>query len=1385
MTFSARLFFLYVLAALPVQAAWSQVTPVDRQAAVRATLRADARARIVEEGDSLLVLRTVRRGGTRVDTRSGRVRADYRIATRLAAPPADAEAAARAYLAEHASRYGLAPDLADLQVVRVVRGAYSSHVTFAQTVEGTPVYGREVQVNLDRNRQPVMVLSAYEPALRQAALVPAQLTAADAEARARALLTEDASRVDVREMVVVPVPQARRAWRVVAQTAQAVAEWELLIDAATGEALIVIERSTHGAHGSGRGIALEASLSEKAAPTFSLGTTNSAGPRMTRVADGTGTVFDPDPLTSAGVSYGGAYADNDDADTPELTAQLRTVTLRDITVAGGIYTLSGPYVRIAGDDPSGRITYTPPQSSRPDGFRFTRSEDGFEGVMVYYHVDAAQRRVQALGIGRPVLQRQVVINPHGLSSDDSKFYPASGRIYFGTGAIDDAEDADVIWHEYAHALLHDSQPALYQAQDGTAFHEGWADYWAGSYSRGLIERGQGAGDWRRLFPWDGNNAPSWCGRRLDHPGTYDPVQPDKMSYPPLPGCFPFATLYQRGMLWATTLMDVYDAVGQDVTDRLSVASHAFMGAVTAVPAFEVGAEALLAADQTLYDGQHQSTLLRVLDARGYIDAEMYGPLLAHDPLVSTEQAGGTRAIAVEARGASSPVTGVTVRYRYNGGDERDQALDAQSGDMYAGALPVPATAATITYFIEAYDAQGRRTRLPGGAPQEVFTFTSGPDQIAPAIAHTPRTAVPLAAWPFELHATITDNLGVDTVEVVFDVLGAGGSVTASGRFGLARVDTLFRGVWPVDALQLDAGDRVRYYIEARDRAQVPNVARLPAVGTFEIDVVEKGVLAVFDAETVSDGVTAGGAWQQGTPTFGLHRARTGTGVWMTTLGGSYPQARSASILSLPPFDLRGPAAFLVFWHWYDLEKGGQCATLCDGGVVQISTDGGVSWSAAPASGYTGTLDAGVEPQWAGLEAFGGYAYGWQRSVVPLPAQAEVRVRFVLATDAGNIYPSRYGYAGWAIDDIAITTLLPEDDAPPQATRLPPAVDVRPAGTPTLPFSFDVVDETGVARAEMRYAYTHDGTTLRDTLRLEQSLFTLDRFTGTLVFPAAPYPGDNLRYTLVVVDVDGNEQTYPAQHDFEVRFRTMQHADLLGSAQSVGGWTHYEQGWQLAEPRARAALVFEPQDLPANSEAMFFELRHQYNLGVGAGGNVKLSADGGASWQVIEPEGGYPAQFIAPGHPMEGQHIFTGSADTLVSRFDLAPFAGRQVRLRVDFGTLRELGTGEFWRVDGAGRYAITTDALFDIPRAFALYMPRPNPFGDHAVLTYTLDAEATVLLEVYDVLGRRVALLLDGEAQRPGTYTVPFDASLLGSGVYFVRLQAGGQQQTQRVVRVR
>ncbi len=86
--------------------------------------------------------------------------------------------------------------------------------------------------------------------------------------------------------------------------------------------------------------------------------------------------------------------------------------------------------------------------------------------------------------------------------------------------------------------------------------------------------------------------------------------------------------------------------------------------------------------------------------------------------------------------------------------------------------------------------------------------------------------------------------------------------------------------------------------------------------------------------------------------------------------------------------------------------------------------------------------------------------------------------------------------------------------------------------------------------------------------------------------------------------------------------------------------------------------------------------------------------------------------------------------------------------------------------------------------AFALDAPRPNPTRGTAMVAYELPSTGPARLVLLDLLGREVAVLAEGE-QAAGRHTAAFDVSGLAPGVYVVRLSAGAQTATRRVVVVR
>jgi hypothetical protein len=79
-----------------------------------------------------------------------------------------------------------------------------------------------------------------------------------------------------------------------------------------------------------------------------------------------------------------------------------------------------------------------------------------------------------------------------------------------------------------------------------------------------------------------------------------------------------------------------------------------------------------------------------------------------------------------------------------------------------------------------------------------------------------------------------------------------------------------------------------------------------------------------------------------------------------------------------------------------------------------------------------------------------------------------------------------------------------------------------------------------------------------------------------------------------------------------------------------------------------------------------------------------------------------------------------------------------------------------------------------------LYQNYPNPFNPSTTIKYELPKPSVVRLNVYDMLGREVSVLVN-ERREAGVYEVKFDGSTLASGVYFYRLQAGNFVQTHKL----
>lgn len=303
-------------------------------------------------------------------------------------------------------------------------------------------------------------------------------------------------------------------------------------------------------------------------------------------------VFMPDPLTSAQVLYGAPYADNNDSDSPQLTAQRVNAQAR-VTFDNGLFYLKGPYVEIQETSPP---TVTP-ATSTSNVFNFTRAQDGFEDINAYYHIWTFQNYIQSLGFNN-LVDYAISVDTHALNgSDNSNFNPGASppRLSFGEGGVDDAEDADVVIHEYGHAIMHSAAPNTNNGTERRALDEAVGDYFASSYSRALSNFG-----WDRVFSWDGHNE-YWPGRNTISTDHY----PENLNF----------NLYTDADIWSATLMQIWGDIGREITDALMLqAAYSFSEGMTMSQA----AQLFIQADTLLFGGAHFAPIRQRMYDRGLI-----------------------------------------------------------------------------------------------------------------------------------------------------------------------------------------------------------------------------------------------------------------------------------------------------------------------------------------------------------------------------------------------------------------------------------------------------------------------------------------------------------------------------------------------------------------------------------------------------------------------------------------------------------------------------------------------------------------------------------------------------------------------------------------------
>ena len=468
---------------------------------------------------------------------------------------------ARAFLRANRELFGLAGVASRIKLTRTIESLGARHLIFQQSHLGLRIHRAYVTVHMDRQNRVYLTKNRAVPSdFLPVKSDPAQSKFTWSRERARRRAVRSVSR-DGRSCKVLDVEKlwfpegkfVRPAFRVRIHRLKPVQDWIVYVDARNGKLLSKYDN-----------------LSMRRAQAL---------------------VFDPNPVVTLN-DWVSLLSETGRAKEPPAGAY-QSVALKNLKSTGY---LDGLHVSTC---------QTRRRVRRPDlRFNFKSTEAGFDETMVYFHIDRAVEYLRSLGYRgkRAIFSEPIEVNAHGTRMDNSWYSAGLRRLTFGTGGVDDAEDAETILHEFGHALQDAICPDFGQSLEAAAMGEGFGDYFAASFFA----------DYKRdrnlrvsISSWDQITDKEFvppCLRRVDLPLTFESFDFDEDSDP-----------HQNGKIWSATLWDIRERLGRDIADRIIIESHFQLDGFTK---FARGARAIIDADRNLYRGQHVETLRRIFHARG-------------------------------------------------------------------------------------------------------------------------------------------------------------------------------------------------------------------------------------------------------------------------------------------------------------------------------------------------------------------------------------------------------------------------------------------------------------------------------------------------------------------------------------------------------------------------------------------------------------------------------------------------------------------------------------------------------------------------------------------------------------------------------------------------
>ncbi|MCB9252674.1 MAG: hypothetical protein H6605_09425 [Flavobacteriales bacterium] len=302
-------------------------------------------------------------------------------------------------------------------------------------------------------------------------------------------------------------------------------------------------------------------------------------------------VYLPNPIVTDNAKYGGSYVDNVNKTNSILDNARRKVRF-PATYDSGKFILQHDKFRIKDLNPPIEEPVQPTDTF----FNYKRDESGFEDVNAYYHIYAYYEYLK--GKGFVDLIDSIEIDSHGENGDDNSFFDPSKypfTLEFGTGGVDDAEDAQVVIHELGHSLSHLAATGTANGGERLIMEEGQADYLCLSYSRSLSSNHP-----YRVFSWDAHNE-FWDGFNGNTTLTY----PERSGIKDI-----------DREIWSTALICMLEKIGREKSDEIVLNYYYHQVGNSNMPAM---ARVILKMDSMLHGGKHVAAIWQCFNDRQILD----------------------------------------------------------------------------------------------------------------------------------------------------------------------------------------------------------------------------------------------------------------------------------------------------------------------------------------------------------------------------------------------------------------------------------------------------------------------------------------------------------------------------------------------------------------------------------------------------------------------------------------------------------------------------------------------------------------------------------------------------------------------------------------------